>query len=117
MILMLTQDLMMSSNVSAHAREKGVTFKTAPSPRSAMKSIEELKPQVFLVDLQTSCLDVERLGKRIAILSDSKKPLTIAYAPHVHVELLRLAQESGFDQVLTRGQFNAQVSQIVADIT
>ncbi|MFK7768819.1 MAG: hypothetical protein AB8B55_16485 [Mariniblastus sp.] len=115
MIVFLTQDLMMSSNASSHAREHEKKLKTVGSVASALKVIQEKRPHLLLVDLQTPGLSVEELGNEIRELPDSVCPLSIAYAQHVHVELLEQAKAGGFDQVLTRGQMNSQVGQIIAD--
>ena len=116
MICFLTKDLMMSSNASSHARQKDIKLSTAGSIKSAITFIEENKPQLLIIDLQTPGLDVGVLGEEVKELADSICPLPIAYAQHVNVELLEQAKSAGFAQVLTRGQFNAQVGKIIADI-
>ena len=40
----------------------------------------------------------------------------VAYAPHVHKEKLAQAVSAGFDFVLTRGQFDSQLSKLVEKI-
>ncbi len=115
MICFLTKDLMMSSNASSHARQQNVKLSTAGSIKSAISFIEENKPHMLIVDLQTPGLDVELLGEEIKGLPDAVCPLTIAYAQHVNVELLEQAKSAGLDQVLTRGQFNAQVGKIIEE--
>lgn len=116
MIVFLTSDLMMSSNVSSHARQKGIGFKAIDAADSAIQLIEEDRPHLFIVDLQTPGLDVAYLGELVRELPDSVCPLTIAYAQHVNVDLLQQAKTAGFDQVLTRGQFNSQAGQIVKEV-
>ncbi len=106
---------MMSSNASSHAKQLEKKLKTVSSAKTALKLIEEERPHLLLVDLQTPGLDVADFGKEIRELADSVCPLSIAYAQHVNVELLDTAKSSGFDQVLTRGQMNSQIGQIVSD--
>lgn len=115
MIVFLTSDLMMSSNASSHARQQQINLKTVETAMAAIDTIEEQRPHVFLVDLQTPGLDVDALGESVRELADSVCPLTIAYAPHVYVDLLKQAKSAGFDQVLTRGEFNRQIRQIVSE--
>lgn len=116
MICFLTKDLMMSSNASSHARQKDIKLSTTPTIKSAIAMIQESKPHLLIVDLQTPGLDVELLGEEIKGLADAVCPLTIAYAQHVNVELLEQAKTAGFDEVLTRGQFNAQVGKIIEEV-
>ena len=115
MICFLTKDLMMSSNASSHARQKKIKLSTAPSTEKAIELIQELRPHLLIVDLQTPGLNVELLGDEIKGLPDAVCPLTIAYAQHVNVELLEQAKKAGFDQVLTRGQMNSRIGDIIAD--
>lgn len=115
MIVFLTKDLMMGSSASSHARQHGTQIKTVATGDDALSVIRRDRPHMLLVDLQTPGIDVGQLGEEIRELADSLCPLTIAYAQHVNVELLEQAKQAGFDQVLTRGQFNSQIGQIVAE--
>jgi len=115
MICFLTKDLMMSSNASSHARQNNVQLKTAPSAEKAFEIIQKTRPHLLLIDLQTPGLNVETLGDEIRGLADAVCPLTIAYAQHVNVELLDQAKAAGFDQVLTRGQVNSRIADIISD--
>lgn len=105
----------MSSNASAHAREHGTTIATVRTAEKALEVIQESRPQVLLVDLQTPGLEITTLGEAIQKLADSVAPVTIGYAQHVNVEILESAKSAGFDQVLTRGQVNREIGQIVAE--
>ena len=55
------------------------------------------------------------VARLVARLRDAVCPMTIGYAQHVNLESLDEARRAGFDQVLTRGQFNQQVSAIIAE--
>jgi hypothetical protein len=37
----------------------------------------------------------------------------VAYAPHVHEQLLQAAAEAGCNEVFTRGQFDRQMEDII----
>ena len=115
MIVFLTKDLMMSSNASSHARQHDTSLQTVGTVEDAIAVIQAERPHLLLVDLQTPGIDVGKLGEEIRGLADSVCPLTIAYAQHVNVELLEQARSTGFDQVLTRGQMNSKIGQIVAE--
>ena len=116
MIVLMTSDLMMASTANSHARQQGVKLVQANSIDSAIEVIRDQRPQLLLVDLQMSGLDIPNLGEEVSQLPDSVAPLTIAYAQHVEVGMLEQAREAGFDQVLTRGQVNAQMGNLVAGV-
>ncbi|MFT5300940.1 MAG: CheY-like chemotaxis protein [Mariniblastus sp.] len=117
MIVFLTSDLMMTSHASSFARQREIKFKTSVDADAAIKLIELRRPYLFLVDLQTPGLDIPKLGEMIRDLADSVCPLTVAYAQHVNVEVLQQGKTAGFDQVMTRGQFNSQIGQIIANVS
>ncbi len=89
--------------------------KTSGSAANALKTIQDERPHLLLIDLQMPGLDIDSLGSEIKELSDSVSPLTVAYAQHVQVDLLARARSAGFDQVITRGQFNNQIGRIIGD--
>lgn len=114
MVVFLSADLMMASNASSHAKQNGIAFSQASSAKSAIEIIAENRPHLLLIDLQCPGLDIAGLGKSLNGLSDSMSPLSIAYAQHVETDKLESAKAAGFDQVLTRGQINSQMGQIIA---
>lgn len=105
----------MSSNASSHARQHKIKFVTVASTKKAIETIREKKPHLLIVDLQTPGLGVATLGEEIKELPDAVCPLTIAFAQHVETDLLQQAKDAGFDQVMTRGQMNAKIGDIVAN--
>lgn len=105
----------MASAANSFGRQHGVTVNQIASVDKAFEIINEFRPHVLIVDLQTPKLDVIDLGQRIKSLADSIAPLAIGYAQHVEVALIETAKQAGFDQVLTRGQLNSQLGRIVSD--
>lgn len=115
MVVILTGDLMIASTANSFGQQHQVAVSQTSKAEKALEIIDESRPHVLLVDLQTSNLDVGQLGEKISSLADSVAPLTIAYAQHVYVDLLEEAKSAGFDQVLTRGQLNSQLGRIIED--
>ena len=113
-ILILTKDLMIQSNASAAARSEGFKLRACGSlQRLSERYREEESVAAVLVDLQTPELEIERLNQT---LSQVQVLRTIAFAQHVEEELLANAQIENIDLVLTRGQFNHQLPQLVAEL-
>lgn len=114
MVLLISEDLMMSSTVSSAVRDAGGTFRFVSSVGRAEVKLEKalsdgVDCDLLLVDLQTADLDWDALPELL-----SKVPRAIAYAQHVNVDALRRANELPFEKVLTRGQLHAAVVQVVA---
>lgn len=114
MIVFITSDLMMASNANAHAKQQNVKISQVSTAERGLEMVKEHRPQLLLVDLQCPGLDIPALGTSLGALADAISPLTIGFAQHVEVEKLQTAKDVGFDQVLTRGQMNSQVGQIIA---
>jgi len=114
MIVFITSDLMMASNAQAHAKQQGAKMFQVPTAERGLEILRESRPHLLLVDLQCPGLDIKSLGASLGNLADAISPLTIGFAQHVEVEKLHAARDAGFDQVLTRGQMNSQIGQIIA---
>lgn len=109
MILLISEDLMMSSTVSAAVRAEAGTFRFVGSVDRANVKLEGNECELLLVDLQTAGLDWDELEKLVA-----QAPRAIGFAQHVHVDLLKRGRGLAFENVLTRGQMHAGVNDIVA---
>jgi CheY-like chemotaxis protein len=107
-VVLLTGDLMTQSRVEAAAVRCGASLRSASdSARLAAKSAESPASTV-IVDLTLASLDVAPLVAQLKSLP-GVKPLVIAFGPHVHEALLDAAAKAGCDEVLSRGQFFAQL--------
>lgn len=119
MILFLTQDLMIASAASSHARDAGQKFKFVGSMdrvvhfvKAGIESDDEKKVDLLLVDLQTPDFSLDDFDQASG---DVELPNSAAFAQHVNVELLKAARDSKIDQVFTRGQFNGSLAQIITE--
>ncbi|MEM7456136.1 MAG: hypothetical protein AAF456_17455 [Planctomycetota bacterium] len=113
MIVHITQDLMMSSNASSAARDKGVKFRFIKTIDRALELIDENEVSHLLIDLQTPGLDTGELKEKLDTLDPSKRPRMLAYAQHVETELLGKAADAGLDAVMTRGQFHHNLKELI----
>lgn len=105
-VVMLSGDLMFASRVRSAAQAAGLEFHFGGSlPEGDLQDV-----RYVIVDLSTR----SGLVGSIAGLCDQRCPQAtlIAYGPHVQVERLREARESGIPNVMTNGQFNAQLPQL-----
>ena len=103
----------MSSSAGAVARAKSVTLKTVASVSKTMEWLHENQSTLLLIDLQMNGLSLEELSAGLAEIPDESRPHSIAYAQHVNVELLEQGQQAGFDDVITRGQLNRGLGELL----
>ncbi|MFP6657445.1 MAG: histidine kinase [Pirellulales bacterium] len=111
--LMLTGDLMIGSQAGGVASRCGVTLKAFASPDQLLAECGDGEIGQVLVDLAVSGLDLQSL---IAALKQLPSPPTrvVAFGPHVQEATLKAAEDAGCDQVLTRGQFFANLESVVS---
>lgn len=100
MILLLSDDLIFSSKISATACAHGLALKTVKSVESFEGLAGELKPSAIILDLDHSAFDVAELISRL-----SPRPRVIAYGSHVNRDRLNSARHAGCDFVLPRSKF------------
>lgn len=112
MIVILTQDLMMTSAVSAVSRVRSMDFKSASGIDRVLKLVAENQVSTLFVDLQLPDLDLQALMAGLTA-SNPKCPQVIAYAQHVQVELLARARHLGIEQVFTRGQVHGNLETLI----
>jgi DNA-binding NtrC family response regulator len=109
MILHITNDLMMSSTARSHANSQGVEIKFASTFSQAIQELSDAEYQLCLADLQAGGMDMEGLAAKVKEIGVR----TIVYVQHVNVEIIQKANELGFAEVMTRGQFNKNLGAIV----
>ena len=112
-IYFLTNDLMFSSRVKGLAAENADRVQVCATIDKVADQIDENEKSLVILDLSTPGLNPsESLPK---LRERGKDRLTIlAFAPHVHESKLESARTASCDLVLTKGQFNSQIGEIIA---
>ena len=77
MIVLISEDLMMSSTVSAAVRAEGGTFRFVASVERAKVKLEGNDCELLIVDLQTAELDWESLAGFVSSVPVSYTHLTL----------------------------------------
>jgi DNA-binding NarL/FixJ family response regulator len=111
-VVLFSSDLMVVSRVEGAARNAGMSLQSVATIDALLSHCAATDVALLIVDLSTPSLDV-------AALVDSVKkgrapaPAIVAFGPHVHESLLSAARAAGCDEVVSRGQFFAQVEAIL----
>ena len=111
-ITALISDLAMQSQLTAAAQRAGVQLTICASEDALVESARRLRPVLVIVDLSHPGLDAPELMNRLRphFAPDAQ---TIAFGPHVHKARLLAASEAGFRLVISRGQFHAEMEEIL----
>ena len=112
-VLLFTTDLMTSSKVDAAARRQGVTLVTVASGTALLEKAGEAGAALVILDLNSPGVDPADLVSKLRGLSAPPRSI-LAFGPHVHEAKLEAARAAGCDAVISRGQFHAQVDELIA---
>lgn len=114
--LLLSNDLMLVSQVSGAAARGGGSLRTAANAEQLLAQLASSPAPLVILDLATPGLAIDQLVADVkAIQAGAGEALKlIAFAPHVHEARLAAAKQAGADRVLTRGQFHTQMDAILS---
>ncbi len=112
-IIFLTTDLLFSSRVAGAAARAGLKLRTAASRATLLDlaGAAEDNP-IVLLDLNSPGVEPADVVPALRALPNPPRAI-IAYGPHVQEDRLAAATASGCDEVLTRGQFNATMDDVL----
>jgi len=110
--IFLSGDLLFASKVAAAALRQGVMVETARTPAAVFAKAIGRPLELVIVDLGLPGLDLPALVRDIRALPEQPRAI-LAFGPHVHDRLLDAARDAGCDIVITRGQFHAQLDELL----
>jgi DNA-binding NarL/FixJ family response regulator len=112
-VVLLSADLMTQSRIEAAARRCGLALRSTFDSESLLAKCAKPPAALVIVDLTLATVDIASVVSQLRSLPGAG-PAVIAFGPHVHQALLDAANRAGCDEVLSRGQFFAQVDAILA---
>ncbi|MFV0446565.1 MAG: hypothetical protein ACK5Q5_23595 [Planctomycetaceae bacterium] len=114
MIVLLSGDLLFGSRFHSAAEHLGIETCGALSAAQALSAIERGRVTGLCVDLEVTPLDIAEF----VTTARSTQPLRIvAYGPHVHGDRLAAAETAGCDAVLSRGEFNRRMTDLLKQLS
>src|SRR5260370_19604049 len=111
-VLGLVRDLMFRSKIDAGCESLGVEVAYASSLDVVAARCAEIKRSVVMVDLSEK---IFAAAPTIAVLRQAAPGArVIGFASHVDLKALASAREAGFERVLSRQEFAAQIPALLA---
>lgn len=111
-IVYVSNDLMFSSRLSAAAQAAAVDVRVAGDVSVVPSLLEDGAVRLVVLDLTLPGLDPSAIVP--VIRAAAPDAAVIAYGPHVHEQKLAAAQAAGCSEVLSKGQFNSNLGQLIA---
>jgi len=107
----LIRDLFFRTKIDASAQTLGVEVVYASNLEAARARCAELAPAIVFADLSDSAFP----GGETAVTMRQAAPEAklIGFASHVDLKALAAAREAGFDYVLSRQEFSAQLPELL----
>ena len=102
--LLLSDDLIFTSRITATARSQGLDVTTATSQAALQHLAAQRTPRCVILDLSNPGLAVADLVRHLRATCQPP-PYLVGYGSHVDAATLRAAREAGCDLVLPRSKF------------
>ncbi len=112
--LLLCRDLFFTSKVTGTASALGVRMSAVGGWNGLFERMARERASLIVVDIGDSeFAHPERLAELRSRASSGE--VIVAFGPHVDAESLTAARAAGFDAVLPRSRFSAELARILAE--
>ena len=111
-VLFFTKDLLFSSRVAGVAQSRQIALSVVSDADQLLADTSANQVELVLLDLTTPSCDPKQLVPQLRRLARPPKAV-VAFGPHVHEAKLAAAEEAGCDQVLSRGEFNNRMTEVL----
>ena len=112
-ILAAVDDFLFRSKIRATAKHVDVEIKFAQTPDEILTQARELKPTLVIIDLNSPKADPVATIAALKGDAGTAAVRTIAFASHVHADLIAAARKAGADDVLPRSAFAGRLAEIL----
>jgi hypothetical protein len=108
MLVLLSRDLFFASKVTGTAQRLGLSAVTVPTVAALRERLSAGDVTGVMLDLGCGILAADVAGA-----CPLPRPKLLAFGAHVDVAALESAVQSGFDDVLPRSKFSAQLPELL----
>jgi DNA-binding response OmpR family regulator len=112
-LVLLSSDLMAASRIQGAVSNFAARLRTVANAEQAVSACGEEPVNAVVVDLALPGLEIEPLVNSLK-RGSAAPPKVVAFGPHVHENRLAAARQAGCDEVVSRGQFFAQLELILS---
>ncbi len=113
MILVLTADSALQEQIEKAAGQEGREGLFLSDEDAAFAALQEMTPDLLLVDLAIATLDAPSVIERLKHNPATAKIPLVAFGNSLRADLLQDAKEAGADQALPRAAFNQQLVELI----
>jgi CheY-like chemotaxis protein len=112
-VLAVVNDLFFASKIRGTAEQLGVAVKFARTTEALTEAARRDQPALIICDLHSQKVDLNELAKQLKADDQLRSIPLLGFFSHVQTELQTEAEQAGFDRVIPRSVFNAQLVEIL----
>jgi CheY-like chemotaxis protein len=112
-VLAAVADMFFASKIRATAESLGLKITFVRNEQALMDALENHKPELVVVDLESTNIDPFTIAKRIKGEEPQEVSL-LGFCSHVMTELQEQARGAGYDRILPRSAFTNKLPEILA---
>jgi CheY-like chemotaxis protein len=112
-VLAVVDDLFFASKIRGTAEQLGVAVKFARTTEALAEAARREQVALIICDLHSQKVDLNELAKQLKADDQLRSIPLLGFFSHVQTELQREAEQAGFDRVIPRSVFNAQLVEIL----
>jgi PleD family two-component response regulator len=112
-VIAVVDDMFFASKIKAVAEHLAVEVRFPRSVDALVAAVHEDPPTLVIVDLHSQRCEPFALAERLKADEAARTIPLLGFFSHVQTALARRAEESGFDRVMPRSAFTAQLSSIL----
>ena len=112
-ILASVDDLFFRSKVRTTAKHLGIDIQFAATAEELVAQAKSLQPTLVIFDLNSSKMDPISTIQALKADAGTSQLRALAFASHVHTELIAAARRAGADDVLPRSAFAGRLAEIL----
>ncbi len=113
MVLVLIEDLLFRSKISAAAKAAGVNVTIVKTAEDALARARDERPTLILLDLDGQRTRPLELVHQLQDEPGLAGVPTLGFVSHVHAHVIQEARRAGIGEVMARGAFAASLPQIL----
>ncbi|MEP6707626.1 MAG: hypothetical protein ABJC05_08905 [Pyrinomonadaceae bacterium] len=112
-IVAAVDDMFFMSKIRAAAESLNVTVRFVRNADALFSAAVESGPALIIIDLQSQKFDAPALARRLKADEQLGAIPLLGFYSHVETELRDQAQAAGFDRILPRSAFSANLAEIL----
>jgi len=116
MVIAVVDDMIFISKIRAVAEGRNVAVRFVRHSDALFSAARETPPSLIIIDLHSQKIDPMELATRLKADPELNPIPLLGFYSHVETELRSRAETAGFDRLMPRSAFSANLAEILAPL-